>query len=336
VIPPQDLLDLDALPMGEVHRVRLAMTENGLGEPECIPLFVARGRRPGPVMGLTAALHGNEVNGIAVLQRLFAAIHPESLRGTLVGVLVANPVGYLALRRRFVEAVDLNHSFPGDDHGSAANVFAHRLLHRVVGKLDVLLDLHTASLGRENCLYVRADMSDPRTARMAYLQRPQIIVHNPPHDGTLRGAAAYLGIPAITVEIGDAHRFQDKYIRRTLAGIRAVAMDHGMIPRRPQAPGPEPILCRRSAWVYTDGGGLLHVLPELVQPVSHGEVIARRTNIWGDVQSEVTAPFSGVIVGRSTQPVARTGDRIAHLGELATPADTHLVPRANAAPELAP
>jgi len=336
VTPPRHELDLDSLPKGKVHRLRLAITEDGLGEPECLPVFVARGRRPGPVMGLTAALHGNEVNGIAVLQRLFAALNPETLRGTMVGVLVANPVGYLALRRRFVEAVDLNHSFPGTDPGPAASVFAHRVLHRVVGHLDLLLDLHTASLGRENCLYVRADMSDPHTARMAYLQRPQIIVHNPPHDGTLRGAAAYLGIPAITVEIGDAHRFQDKYIRRTLAGIRAVAMDRGMVPRRQQAPGPEPLLCRRSAWVYTDGGGLLHVLPELVQPVAQGDVIARRTDVWGDVQSEVPAPFAGVVVGRSTQPVARTGDRIAHLGELATPNDTHLLPRSDAAPELTP
>lgn len=332
--PIRHALDLDALERGQIHRIRLALTEDAFGDAECLPILVARGRRDGPVLGLTAALHGNEINGIAVLQRLFARLDTDTLRGTVVGVLVANPIGYMALRRRFVESIDLNHSFPGSANGNAASVFAHRLLDRVVKPLDMLLDLHTASVGRENCLYVRADMTDPRTARMAYLQRPQIIVHNPAHDGTLRGAAAALGIPAITVEIGDASRFQDKYIRRTLAGIRAVAMDLHMLPRRPQAPGPDPLLCRRSAWIYTDGGGLLHVEPGLVEPIERDAVLARRTDIWGDLQSELLAPFSGVIVGRSTQPVARTGDRVAHIGELATVADTHLVQRADAAPEL--
>ncbi len=331
-----DDLNLDSLAPGKIHRIRLHMSENGLGEPESIPILVARGMKEGPIMGLTAALHGNEVNGVAVLQRLFGSLHIETLRGTVVGVLVANPIGYLALRRRFVEGIDLNHSFPGMEQGNSANMFARRLLDRVVRHFHLHLDLHTASAGRENCLYVRADMSDPGTARMAYLQRPQIIVHNPPHDGTLRGTSAYLGIPAITVEIGDAHRFQERYIKRTLAGVRAVAMDLGMMPRRAHVPGPDPILCRRSAWVYTNGGGLLTVQPELVDPVEKDQVIAIRTDVRGDVQSEITAPFSGVVVGRSNQPVARTGDRVAHLGELATPADTHLVLRADAVPEYEP
>ena len=87
------------------------------------------------------------------------------------------------------------------------------------------------------------------------------------------------------------------------------------------------MLCRRSNWVYTDGGGLLHVLPGLVESVEKDQVIARLTDIWGDPKSEIRAPFASVVVGRSTQPVARTGDRIAHLGELATPDDTHLILR---------
>lgn len=325
--PIVDGLDIDTLPENAIHRLRLRMGETGLGEPESVPIYVARGRREGPTIGLTAALHGNEINGIAVLQRLFQSLDTEALKGNIVGVLVSNPLGYLALRRRYVESIDLNHSFPGNPHGNSAQAFAAHFLDRVIRPLDLLLDLHTASIGRENCLYVRANMSDPRTARMAYLQRPQIIVHNPPFDGTLRGAAAYLGIPAITVEIGDASSFQDRYIRRTLAGVRAVLQDVGMVPRRPLTPGPDPILCRRSSWTYTDGGGLLTVVPELVASIEEGEILAQRTNIWGDLLNEMLAPHAGVIVGRSTQPVARTGDRVAHIGEVATDADTHLVQR---------
>lgn len=310
-----DSLRLEELPLGRTTRLWIRLATDGFGEPECVPVIVARGLKEGPVVGITAALHGNELNGIPVMHRLFNRLDCRSLRGTVVGVLAANVPGFHNLRRRQVESFDLNHRFPGDPDGNVADVVSHRLLDRVIRHVDVLLDLHTASFGRENTLYVRADMDEERTARMALLQRPQIVVHNPPADGTLRGAAAALGIPAITVEIGDAHRFQERFIKRTLVGIRAVLMEYELIPRRPLAVGSSPIVCRSSRWIYAEGGGLLTVLPGLADRIEEGEVVARRVDIFGDLLAEVRAPSSGIVVARSTQPVCRTGARILHIGD---------------------
>ncbi|MCA9570117.1 MAG: succinylglutamate desuccinylase/aspartoacylase family protein [Myxococcales bacterium] len=329
-----DELDLPALPTGRVSHTWIRLAEDGFGEPECIPVIVARGSKEGPTVGLTAALHGNELNGIPVLHRLFERLDCSTLRGNVVGVLAANVPGYHHHRRIFVEGMDLNHRFPGRPDGNAAEVVTHNLTKRVIRHFDALLDLHTASFGRENCLYVRANMSEERTARMAFLQRPQLIVHNPPNDLTLRGAAAELGIPAITVEIGDSHRFQERYIKRTLVGVRAVLMELGLIPKRPLASGPPPVMCRSSSWVYTEGGGLLTVVPRLVETVAEGEIIARRVDIFGKTLAEVRAPRSGVVIGRSTQPVARTGSRILHLGDLALPTDTHILGHDRGAKEI--
>lgn len=321
-------LELDQLPARQISRVLVELVSDGLGQPVRIPVLVARGGKPGPVVGVTAAVHGNELNGIPVIHRLFAALEGKPLRGTVVGVVVANVPGLHAHQREFVDGTDLNDIFPGRAQGNTSQTYAHRLLEWVVKRFDYLLDLHTASFGRINSLYVRADMEHEVTSRMAYLQKPQIILHNRASDGTLRGAAMELGIPAITIEIADPHRFQPRYIRPAVAGVLAVLAELGVVKRRPSRPGPPPILCRRSYWMYTDRGGLLDVLPELAQPVRRGEVVARIRDAFGDVRTEYLAPDDGVVIGKSTNPVGQSGARILHLGVLddASPEQAREIP----------
>lgn len=251
----------------------------------------------------------------------------RTLRGTVVAVVVMNVPGYLNHERRFLGGWDLNHAFPGTDVGDAAAVYAKRLMDRLVVHFDSLVDLHTASFGRVNSLYVRADMTDAKAAEMAYLQRPQIILHSPPSDHTLRGAAAELGIPAVTLEIGNPQRFHRDYIRRSLVGLRAVMAHHGMSRRRAIAAGPPPVLCERSYWLYTDHGGLLEVFPDVTDLVQEGQEIAQLTNPFGDVITTYRAPEAGVVIGRSVNPVGQTGARILHLGVPAVPGDARFHPR---------
>ena len=281
-------------------------------------------------MGVSAAIHGDELNGIPAMHRLFEGLDVQRLKGTVVAVMVANPVAFRRRQRRLDEGIDLNHVFPGKRRGTLGEVLAYRIRKQFLQRIDVLLDLHTASRGRVNSLYVRADMSDVRTARLAYLQRPEIIVHNPPSDGTLRGAAASAGIPAITVEIGNPSSFQDALTKRTTSGLRAVMANMGMISRRPPALGEEPIVCTRSRWTYTEAGGLLRVVPPLRARVDKGDTLATLTDIFGRPHSEVSAPFAGVVVGHAVDPVATTGTRVVHLGEVVDDDGSGLVSREQA------
>ena len=310
-------LDLDALEVGH-HKLLLRMAEDGLGRPVRVPILVCKGRRDGPVFGLTAALHGDELNGIPVLHRLFKGLDPVTVRGTVVGVVVANVPGLLRRQRRFDTGEDLNHLFPGDPFGTGAQIWAHRLLGRVVRHFDVLVDLHTASRGRVNSLYVRADMSHEVSSQMALLQRPQLIVDNPARDGTLRGAAMDEGIPAITVEVGNPSRFQREFIKSTVVGIRSV-MRHFEVLGRARQPvtTPPPLVCSHSYWLRTERGGLLEVLPAPLQRFEKGELVARVSDAFGDVVQEILAPEAGVVVGKSVEPVSPTGARILHLGVVA-------------------
>lgn len=310
--------DLEALEPGVRWHLRWHVADDGMGVPVRSPLVVIRGRMPGPVLCVTAALHGNEVNGVPVIHRLLSNIVPSRLRGTIIACPVLNVPGMLDRTREFNDGTDMNKVMPGAPTGTGAQQWAHRFLTEFVGKADYLVDLHTASFGRINSLYVRANLKNPVTARMALLQRPRIILHNPPSDLTLRGAASERGIPAITVEVGDPHRIQPRHIRPTVAGIRAVMYDFDMVARRASEPRQAPIICESSRWLYADRGGFLNVIPDITERVMAGQLVATQVDAFGTLVREYRAPTDGIIIGRSVEPVAATGARILHLGHVVT------------------
>jgi predicted deacylase len=313
-----DRLEIESLPKGQCSRLFIELVENGIGRPIQVPVVVARGKKEGPILGITSALHGNELNGIPVIHQLLEKISLSSLKGTIVCVIAANMPGVLNQQRTFSDGIDLNHIMPGNANGKLSDVYAFELVDRITSHFDYLIDLHTASGGRVNSLYVRADLKLPITAQMAYLQQPQIIVHNPPSDYTLRGVAAEQNKPAITVEICDPQRFQRDPIKRTLQGIRRILNHVGMTQSRPRASrkAKPAILCRKSYWLLADRGGMISVSRKVAEYVKAGDRVATQVNIFGDVIREYEAPEDAIVIGHATNPIGQTGERIIHLGVL--------------------
>ena len=312
--PVVKFLNLESVPAGTLHRYWVHIVSSGMGQPILVPVLVAKGMQPGPVLGLTAVIHGNELNGLPIVQKVFQLINPQALRGTLVGVPVLNVPGFLMNQRYFNDASDLNRLMPGDPEGNMSQVYGHRVIKKIIRNFEYLIDLHTASFGRVNSYYIRADMNNPVTARMAYLQNAEVIVNNTGADGTLRSAAAELGIHAITVEAGDPHKFQKGMIRSAITGVMNVMRELDMTGNAIIAPEEPPVVCGRSYWIYTNVGGVLEVFPKNLDRVKKGERIALVRNMFGDVIREYFAPESGIVVGRSVNPVNQTGSRILHLG----------------------
>ena len=307
-------LNLGEFEKGTITRCWLHIVNNGLGEPVRVPIMVAKGKKDGPVLGLTAALHGNELNGIPVIQRIFKYLDMDQLCGTLVGVMVVNVPSVHLEKREAPDGTDLNRIAPGLANGNISQVYIHRVIDRIVQHFDFLIDLHTASFGRVNTFYVRADMSDEQTARMARLQNAEIILNNHPNDTTLRGAAASLGIKSITLELKDPHLFQYDVIEHSIEGIHNVFYDLGMQEGMITCGIKDTILCENSYWMYTDEGGLLYVYSDTAQEIKKGERVASVRNIFGDVTKEYFAKEDGIIIGKSTNPINQTGSRIIHLG----------------------
>lgn len=306
--------DLSDWPKGQISRGWVHIVNDGIGRPIKLPILVARGVQDGPTLGLSAAVHGNELNGIPVIQKLFNKLDPSELCGNIVGILVMNVPGVLQGTRAFNDKVDLNRIAPGNPKGNMSEVYIYRLLERIIYHFDYLIDLHTASTGRRNSYYIRADMSDEVTSRMAKLQGPELILNNPPQGASVRGCAAEKGIKSITIELRDPNLFQYSVIDDAVAGIQNVCYDLGLMPGDPICTVEHVTLCDNSSWCYTNEGGILEVQPHILDEVKEGERIATVRSIFGHITKEFYAPSDGIVIGKSVSPINQTGSRILHLG----------------------
>ncbi len=312
-------LNFKDIPKGQITKYKLEIFSDATGSPTYLPVIAARGPKEGPVVGFTAAVHGNELNGIRVIHKLFNDLEADinELCGTIIAVPIVNVPGYLNNQREFNNGSDLNRVMPGKLKGNSSERYAYWFFKKVVSQLDYLLDLHTASFGRVNSLYVRANMDDEKTKKMANLQHPQIIVHNVGRDGSLRSAAAKKGIPAITVEVGDPQKFQRNLIKYSLVGVHNILSSLKMLPiEEEKISEVKTVLCKKSYWIYTDRGGILEVYPQVAGVIKKGQIIARISDPFGETIKEYKAPEDGVVVGKSSNPSAQMGSRILHLGIL--------------------
>ncbi|KAI9498660.1 hypothetical protein BDB00DRAFT_798987 [Zychaea mexicana] len=321
-VPPpvvRDRLVVEDFPVNTISTAWIKMVKQGLSEWIRLPAIVCRGAEEGPVVGITAAVHGNELNGVPCIHRVVSEIDVKKLQGTVVAVPCVNMVGYLQFKREFADGRDLNRQFPGKEDGFASQVYCYHLMNKVISQFNYLIDLHTASFGRINSYYVRADMNDSGSAILARLQQPQIVLHNSGQDGTLRSAAAARGIKAITVEIGNPQLFQNQYVQWSYMGVMRILDNLGMFtlnlgPDQVMLGPPNTVLCSKGFWIYTRTGGVLEVYPGVNTIIRKGDVIARIKNIFGNVVDEYRSPCGGIVIGRSSNPVAMSGDRILHLG----------------------
>lgn len=315
-IKSTESLNIKRLRKGQLHYLNIHMQRNALGIPWKIPAIVAKGEHEGPTLGITAAVHGNELNGMPTIFKVIESLKLDQLRGTVVAIPVSNVPGFLSRQREFSDGVDLNRIMPGRPEGLASDMYAHQFTHKIIKKFDILLDLHTASFGRINSLYIRADLDNKNCARLAMLQNPQIIVNKYEEQGTLRAWASSIGVDAITIEIGNPHRFQHDLIDETFIGIQNIMKDKGMIKGKVKKVRKETWFCEKSFWIYSYTSGIVDVPPQLTDIVEKDQVIARVYNVFGHVQKEITAPRRGIVIGKNVDPVCEAGSRIVHLGLL--------------------
>ncbi|MCB0707657.1 MAG: succinylglutamate desuccinylase/aspartoacylase family protein [Saprospiraceae bacterium] len=317
-------IQLKTIQPGTVSQFWLHLTDDGMSQPVYVPVIIAKGKTTEPVLGLTAAIHGNELNGIRIIQRVFEELDLETLEGTIIGIPGLNTISIPNHERRFIDEEDLNRNFPGKENGNRSQQYVYQINKKILSQLDYLIDMHTASFGRTNTLYVRADMENDATKTMALLQDADIILNNkgvPSADEkiaathTMRAEAMLQGIPAITIEYGDPQVYQTDMIERGKIGVENVLSWLKMTPQKITPVGDQ-VICKKSYWIFLDKGGYLEVPVELNQLVKKGELIGRLRNPFGDIIQDYYCPEDGIVIGRSSNPVNMSGGRIIHLGIL--------------------
>jgi predicted deacylase len=282
-----------------------------------MPLVVLHGSEPGPVLWLTAALHGDEVAGVDIIRRVLGATDPASLRGTVLACPVVNVPGFASGDRYFPDRRDLNRSFPGSPRGSLTSRFAHVLLSEVIARGDVGIDLHTGSDHRNNLPQVRADLDDPATRRLATVFGAPVAMHARTRDGSLREAAVRRGVTTLLFEGGQPWRFDEQPIEVGARGIRSVMSHLGMVESVPASTPPPPTrFLRKSRWVRAPRSGVARVIAGLGDTVEARAPVAVVADAYGSTEQIVRAPSRSLVIGRLEHPVVHRGDALVHLAAL--------------------
>ena len=281
-----------------------------------MPVQVICGRRPGPVLFVSAAIHGDELNGVEVIRRLLRLKILNSIRGTLIAVPIVNVHGFLNQSRYLPDRRDLNRSFPGSAKGSIAARLANTFFTQIVSKADYGVDLHTGAINRSNLPQIRGNLDDEKTLDLANAFGAPVVINANIRDKSLRACVADTGVPILIYEAGEALRFDDICIRAGLRGVLNIMRAIGMLPeKRPGRKKVSPLLARSTSWVRAPDSGIFNTDVQLGNSVSKGQRLGSISDPLGDTSEVMAAPFDGIVIGRSNLPLAHEGDALFNIAE---------------------
>ncbi|WP_075610380.1 succinylglutamate desuccinylase/aspartoacylase family protein [Alteromonas pelagimontana] len=305
---------------GETAKIELEMPPLYTATNMSIPIYVKRGKRPGPTLFVSAALHGDELNGIEIVGRLIKSKAIAKLRGTLIAVPMVNVYGVLNQSRYLPDRRDLNRSFPGSKKGSMAGRLANLFFKEVVSKCDAGIDLHTGAIHRSNLPQIRADLDDPEVLEMAKAFGVPVLLNADIRDGSLRQAASESGVKILLYEAGQALRYDEFSIR---AGVRGIinTMRHLNMLNKSHSKGHDiqRFIARESGWVRAPESGFVTHLAQLGDHVNKGDKLASVADPYGAYLAAITSPAEGVIIGKQNIPLAQEGEAIYHIAYFKQP-----------------
>jgi predicted deacylase len=284
-----------------------------------LPVTIAHGANPGPCIWLSAAIHGDEINGMEIVRQVLDRLQPQRLRGTVIAVPIVNVFGFIDRSRYLPDRRDLNRSFPGSKRGSMAARLAHLFATRIMARCSHGIDFHTASDHRENLPHLRANLDDPETRRIMTAFGAPVAIHAATRDGSLRQAAVQRGICVLVYEAGEALRFNPEAIHIGTEGTLRVLGSLGMISNPPPGADPQPQEFRTTRWIRASRSGILRSAIALGSTVTQGQVIAEIADAFGQRRVKVKAPCTGLMIGVRQNPLVNQGDGIFHLAPAAAP-----------------
>ena len=310
----------DSIAPGTAATVHFPVTTMATGVNSTLAVKVLHGTKPGPTVFVSGAVHGDEIIGTAIIQRLALELDPQELAGTLLLVPVTNIFGFISRSRYLPDRRDLNRSFPGNANGSLASQLAHVFLTEVIQRCSLGIDIHSAAVHRYNLPQIRVAQGKPGLLELAQVFGAPVIIESPLRDGSMRDLAADEGIDILLLEAGEALRFDELSIETGVSGVRRVLAHQDMIAADPALdPAAAPARASRSVWMRAPRGGVLQAIRTSGDPVREGEVLATVGGLFGEDPEDVTSPADGIIIGHATLPVVHQGDALFHVAKIAQP-----------------
>ena len=315
---PGNIIEIagEKIPPGELRRLELPVARLPTQTMLSLPITIINGIETGPKLWVSAAIHGDELNGVEIIRQVVEQIQPKLLRGTLIAVPIVNVFGLIEQSRYLPDRRDLNRSFPGSASGSLASRLAYLFMKEIVSHSSHGIDLHTASLHRTNLPQIRANLEDKETECCAKAFGAPIIIHATTRDGSLRQAATKRGIPILLYEGGEALRFDAEAIRVGVTGILRVMACLEMY-QFPLPSVPVPLVeVWQSKWIRASRSGIFRLTVALGERVEKKQPLGIIADAFGDASITVRAKIQGMVIGHTQNPLVNQGDAIVHLAIL--------------------
>ncbi|MFT6558372.1 succinylglutamate desuccinylase/aspartoacylase family protein [Sneathiella sp.] len=285
--------------------------------PVTLSVHVVHGRRPGPTLFVSAAIHGDEIIGVEIVRRLLRTASLKSMKGTLLAVPIVNSFGFMNHSRYLPDRRDLNRSFPGSATGSLASRLAHIFMTEVVMRSDVGIDLHSAAIHRVNLPQIRVTPSKAETMELAQVFRAPLTITSKIRPGSLRDAAQKNGVDILLYEAGEGLRFDEFAVRAGVSGVLRVMRHLGMIPhKKAKKKRVETIHATTSSWTRAAAGGVLRTHKNIGERVEVGDLLGVVSDPFGEHETEILAEYSGLIMGRTNLPIVYEGDALFHVAKI--------------------
>jgi len=305
------------IPAGQKVTLNLTIGAFNNHMPANMPVRVIHGREPGPVLFVSAAVHGDEIIGVEIIRRLLRASAIRRLKGTLLCVPVVNTFGFVNHQRYLPDRRDLNRSFPGSPGGSLAGQLADLFTKEIVARSDFGIDLHSAAVHRVNLPQIRFFSPRPEFKDTAMAFGAPIILESPLREGSLRQTALNQDVDVLLYEAGEALRFDEFSVRVGVKGILNVLKHHAMIGGRSITPPKvAPIFVRSSRWIRSPVGGMFRARKSIGDRVRENEVLGYISDPFGDSHEDVPTLNEGIIIGRTNLPIVNPGDALFHIASV--------------------
>ena len=294
---------------GEQVSLALPLPELFSCAPMYMPIKVVHGKQAGPRLLVTAAMHGNELNGAEIINRLLQSNSVKKLKGTLIAVPIMNVYGFINKSRTLPGGSALGTSFPGSAQGSHAARLAHVFCTEIFQLADYCIDLQTGWLNHSNLPQIFVTDDHTTELELAHAFGAPVISEVSAPKGSLRAHANQVETPYLVYEAGEALRFDESAIRMGMKGVINVMRHMGMLPRSHKTQTThKSLLMRDTRWIRSPTSGISYSTIKLGQQVEKGEQLSVIKDPFGAGPSvPVRAPFSGIVVSVNHLPLVYEG-----------------------------
>lgn len=277
------------------------------------PIYVARGEEEGPVLALTAGMHGDEINGMEIVRRMIDTGLNKPIRGVTVCMPIVNVYGFLNYSREVPDGKDINRSFPGNKNGSLASRVAYHLMREVIPHIDVGIDFHTGGAMRANYPQVRAVLKDGTNSELSKAFAAPFTIDAPFRPNSLRKESARKGKNIIVYEGGESLRFDQQAIEEGISGTLRVMKYLKMIDWAPD-PTEQNRVIWSTSWIRARNAGLFQANIRCGQLVEAGQWLGTITDPFGEFKEQIIAQEKCYVIGLNNIPVINVGDALMHIG----------------------